>query len=177
MNKTINELTEMTSLAADDEFVVFEDVSGQTKKMKASKISDLGFAIIDDLSSSLEKTYSSNKIDNISVKEKSESTNVNYIEFGNGVLIQWGKKTSGESSGTITFPKSFKNTNYVVTFGYDLANPSQYGANNTAYIASKSNGSFTFEERYMNKYNTGTGVSGGTAGDPFDWVAIGFTGI
>lgn len=169
MNKTINELTEITSLAADDEFVVYEDVSGQTKKMKASKISDLGFAMIDDLSSSLEKTYSSNKIDNISVKEKSESTNANYLEFGNGVLIQWGKKTGGNSSGSIPLLKAFKNSSYSVITNATVSSPTTSAV--VVYITSLSTNSFSYSEKYV------TGTGGGNAGEEFYWVAIGFTGI
>lgn len=43
---------------------------------------------------------------------KSKAAN-GYFQFGNGMIIQWGKLASTSSS--ITFPKAFSNTNYAIS--------------------------------------------------------------
>lgn len=42
-----------------------------------------------------------------------KSTN-GYVKFGNGIILQWGTIAAGATSGTVSFPTAFSNTNFSV---------------------------------------------------------------
>ena len=74
-----------------------------------------------------------------------------YAKFNNGFLIQWGKKTSGTSTGTIYFPISFYDANYSITMSCNNISYSYFGYNN----------------KYQQAANAGTNTA------MFYWIAVG----
>lgn len=89
-----------------------------------------------------------------------------YAEFNNGLLIQWGKKTSGASTGIIYFPISFYDANYSITLSCNNGNPS----NDSSWIANWTNihrSYFGYNNKYQQAANAGINVA------KFYWIAIG----
>lgn len=90
-----------------------------------------------------------------------------YVKYSNGLLIQWGKKTSGVSyQGTIYFPISFYNSYYSLCIGPakgNVVDNSSWIANYTAIKV----GSFN----YINTYSMNG--SNNTSSAEFSWFAIG----
>lgn len=92
---------------------------------------------------------------------------IGYAKFNNGLLIQWGKKTSiGNYQGTIYLPLSFYDNNYSLSIGSEKGNVTD----NSSWIANfvnKTASSFNYIDTY-----TINGQSG-TSSASFDWIAIG----
>lgn len=90
-----------------------------------------------------------------------------YAKFNNGLLIQWGYKSSSSNDTYVYLPLSFYNTSYVpvITF-YE---PS--GGMNVVIglIISVGTNLFRIRSRYTVGDNNGTGS--GT--NPFYWIAVG----
>lgn len=90
-----------------------------------------------------------------------------YVKYSNGLLIQWGKKTSGGSyQGTIYFPVSFYNSYYSLCIGPAKGNVVDNSSWIANYTANKV-GSFN----YINTYSMGS--SNNTSSAEFSWFAIG----
>lgn len=89
-----------------------------------------------------------------------------YAKFNNGFLIQWGKKTSGTSTGIIYFPISFYDANYSITMSCNNGNTS----NDSSWIANWTNISYT-HFGYNNKYQQAANAGANTA--MFYWIAVG----
>ena len=90
-----------------------------------------------------------------------------YVKYSNGLLIQWGKKTSGGSyQGTIYFPVSFYNSYYALCIGPAKGNVVDNSSWIANYTANKV-GSFN----YINTYSMGS--SNNTSSAEFSWFAIG----
>lgn len=89
-----------------------------------------------------------------------------YAKFNNGFLIQWGKKTSGASTGTIYFPISFYDANYSITMSCNNGNTS----NDSSWIANWTNISYSYFG-YNNKYQQAANAGTNTA--MFYWIAVG----
>ena len=90
-----------------------------------------------------------------------------YVKYSNGLLIQWGKKTSGGSyQGTIYFPVSFYNSYYSLCLGPAKGNVVDNSSWIANYTANKV-GSFN----YINTYSMGS--SNNTSSAEFSWFAIG----
>ena len=89
-----------------------------------------------------------------------------YLKLSNGLLIQWGKKTSGSYSGTIYFSTSFYDTNYSLHLTCNNGNT----GNDSSWIAnytSVSNSYFGYNNKYQQAANAGTNTAA------FYWFAIG----
>lgn len=52
----------------------------------------------------------------VTTVNKSKSSN-GYLQLGNGIIIQWGRFQNTNNNFSVTFPKSFSNTNYSVSVG------------------------------------------------------------
>ena len=90
-----------------------------------------------------------------------------YVKFSSGLLIQWGKKTSGGSyQGTIYFPVSFYNSYYSLCIGPAKGNVVDNSSWIANYTANKV-GSFN----YINTYSMNG--SNNTSSAEFSWFAIG----
>ena len=90
-----------------------------------------------------------------------------YVKFSSGLLIQWGKKTSGGSyQGTIYFPVSFYNSYYSLCIGPAKGNVVDNSIWIENYTANKV-GSFN----YINTYSMNG--SNNTSSAEFSWFAIG----
>lgn len=62
-----------------------------------------------------------------------------YCKFSNGLIVQWGTISTGNGSGTETFPTAFSNTNYsiIIKYEHNGSISSSYGHEN-AYKLSAS---------------------------------------
>lgn len=112
-----------------------------------------------------------NMIPNLAKADLSNATTVSlgqngYAKFNNGFLIQWGKKTSGTSTGTIYFPISFHDANYSITMSCNNGNPS----NDSSWIANWTIISYS-HFGYNNKYQQAANAGANTA--MFQWIAVG----
>lgn len=52
----------------------------------------------------------------VTTVNKYKSSN-GYLQLGNGIIIQWGRFQNTNNNFSVTFPKSFSNTNYSVSVG------------------------------------------------------------
>ena len=113
--------------------------------------------------SSLGTTYAKSDFSNVGTKSLGQN---GYYKFPDGLLIQWGKKTSGTYSGTIYFPSSFYDTNYSLHLTCNNGNT----GNDSSWIAnytSVSIGSFGYNNKYQQAANAGSNTAS------FYWFAIG----
>lgn len=63
------------------------------------------------------------QIDGTSVFPDESLANDGYAEFGNGLIMQWGRITVPSTSSAVeTFPITFPNGCFTVTFGYNVSN-------------------------------------------------------
>jgi len=76
----------------------------------------------------------------------SMSTDPGYIKFQNGLLVQWGLKSSFSGSSTLSLPYAYSNTNYGVFLS---VNSSDAVSAQNCYVRGRSAGS-------INLYNTAT---------------------
>ena len=90
-----------------------------------------------------------------------------YAKFNNGLLIQWGYKSSSSNDTYVYLPLSFYNTSYVPVITYYEPG----GGMNivTGLIISVGTNIFRIRSRYAAGDNNGTGA--GT--NPFYWIAVG----
>lgn len=90
-----------------------------------------------------------------------------YAKFNNGLLIQWGYKSSSSNDTYVYLPLSFYNTSYVPVITYYEPG----GGMNvvTGLIISVGTNLFRIRSRYTAGDNNGTGA--GT--NPFYWIAVG----
>ena len=113
--------------------------------------------------SSLGTTYAKSDFSNVGTKSLGQN---GYYKFPDGLLIQWGKKTSGTYSGTIYFPSSFYDTNYSLHLTCNNGNT----GNDSSWIAnytSVSSSSFGYNNKYQQAANAGSNTAS------FYWFAIG----
>ena len=85
-----------------------------------------------------------------------------YIQYSNGLLIQWGSASSSNGGGTATLPLSYANTNYKVLMNH------HYGGAKTPIshdLGEKNNDSFSFYT-----FAGPTAVASMTV----DWLTIGY---
>lgn len=73
----------------------------------------------------------------------------NYVKFGNGLIIQWGVGTSGQS--TITLPIPYSNTNYELQVSEEVSASSAYdikisnsGKTTTSFSVQKHSGGIIY---------------------------------
>lgn len=90
-----------------------------------------------------------------------------YAKFNNGLLIQWGYKSSSSNDTYVYLPLSFYNTSYVPVITY--YEPGSGMNVVTGFIISVGTNLFRIRSRYTVGDNNGTGV--GT--NPFYWIAVG----
>jgi hypothetical protein len=84
-----------------------------------------------------------------------------YFDIGT-MRMQWGNVSGGVTgSQTITLPQPFANTSYVVT--PSITNPANPNVSFSITVTSKTTSTFTVMKLY----------SGGSAGEAFNWIAIG----
>lgn len=90
-----------------------------------------------------------------------------YAKFNNGLLIQWGYKSSSSNDTYVYLPLSFYNVSYVPVITYYEPG----GGMNvvTGFIISVGTNLFRMRSRYTAGDNNGTGA--GT--NPFYWIAVG----
>ena len=90
-----------------------------------------------------------------------------YAKFNNGLLIQWGYKSSSSNDTYVYLPLSFYNTSYVPVITYYEPG----GGMNvvTGLIISVGTNLFRIRSRYTVGDNNGTG----TGSNPFYWIAVG----
>lgn len=90
-----------------------------------------------------------------------------YAKFNNGLLIQWGYKSSSSNDTYVYLPLSFYNTSYVPVITYYEPG----GGMNVVIglIISVGTNFFRIRSRYSAGDNNGTGA--GT--NPFYWIAVG----
>lgn len=90
-----------------------------------------------------------------------------YAKFNNGLLIQWGYKSSSSNDTYVYLPLSFYNTSYVPVITYYEPG----GGMNvvTGLIITVGTNLFRIRSRYTAGDNNGTGA--GT--NPFYWIAVG----
>lgn len=90
-----------------------------------------------------------------------------YAKFNNGLLIQWGYKSSSSNDTYVYLPLSFYNTSYAPVLTYYEPG----GGMNvvTGLIISVGTNIFRIRSRYTAGDNNGTGA--GT--NPFYWIAVG----
>ncbi len=86
--------------------------------------------------------------------------NGSWLKLPNGLTLQWGKKTSNLSKGTITLPIPFTSGNYNVT------TTMRHNSGNSILVAMIENVTSTSFD-FHSVYNSGM------ATEPFDWFAIG----
>lgn len=97
-----------------------------------------------------------------------------YFELGNGLIIQWGKSQTSDSSGVFTLPKAFSSTNYAVVITNVMANvPASTGSNANVVgwgvVQTHNTGNFTaFLCNYENSYWWRDATK------TVDWIAIGY---
>ena len=90
-----------------------------------------------------------------------------YAKFNNGLLIQWGYKSSSSNDTYVYLPLSFYNTSYVPVITY--YEPGSGMNVVTGFIISVGTNLFRMRSRYTAGNNNGTGA--GT--NPFYWIAVG----
>lgn len=90
-----------------------------------------------------------------------------YAKFNNGLLIQWGYKSSSSNDTYVYLPLSFYNTSYVPVITY--YEPGSGMNVVTGFIISVGTNLFRIRSRYTVGDNNGTGS--GT--NPFYWIAVG----
>lgn len=90
-----------------------------------------------------------------------------YAKFNNGLLIQWGYKSSSSNDTYVYLPLSFYNTSYVPVITY--YEPGSGMNIVTGFIISVGTNFFRIRSRYAVGDNNGTGA--GT--NPFYWIAVG----
>lgn len=90
-----------------------------------------------------------------------------YAKFNNGLLIQWGYKSSSSNDTYVYLPLSFYNTSYVPVITY--YEPGSGMNVVTGLIISVGTNLFRIRSRYTAGNNNGTGA--GT--NPFYWIAVG----
>ena len=90
-----------------------------------------------------------------------------YAKFNNGLLIQWGYKSSSSNDTYVYLPLSFYNTSYVPVITY--YEPGSGMNVVTGFIISVGTNLFRIRSRYTVGDNNGTGA--GT--NPFYWIAVG----
>lgn len=113
--------------------------------------------------SSLGTNYAKSDFSNVITKSLGQN---GYYKLPDGLIIQWGKKTSSTSSGTIYFPISFLDTNYSLQLTCMNGNTT----NDSSWIANYSDiskGYFSYNNKYQQAANAGTNSA------PFYWIAIG----
>ncbi|MGJ0790266.1 gp53-like domain-containing protein [Bacteroides faecis] len=113
--------------------------------------------------SSLGTTYAKSDFSNVGTKSLGQN---GYYKFPDGLMIQWGKKTSGTYSGTIYFPSSFYDTNYSLHLTCNNGNT----GNDSSWIANYTSVSTSYFG-YNNKYQQAANAGSNTAS--FYWFAIG----
>lgn len=92
------------------------------------------------------------------------NTNDGYVTLPSGAKIQWGRKTTSSSQGTISFASSFfSSVNTVIANVFDGDTDAIVGIT----IKSISKSSFSYWERFKANANIGN------ATEPFTWIAIG----
>lgn len=90
-----------------------------------------------------------------------------YAKFNNGLLIQWGYKSSSSNDTYVYLPLSFYNTSYVPVITY--YEPGSGMNVVIGLIISVGTNLFRIRSRYTAGDNNGTGA--GT--NPFYWIAVG----
>ena len=113
--------------------------------------------------SSLGTTYAKSDFSNVGTKSLGQN---GYYKFPDGLMIQWGKKTSGTYSGTIYFPSSFYDTNYSLHLTCNNGNT----GNDSSWISNYTSVSTSYFG-YNNKYQQAANAGSNTAS--FYWFAIG----
>lgn len=90
-----------------------------------------------------------------------------YAKFNNGLLIQWGYKSSSSNDTYVYLPLSFYNTGYVPVITYYEPG----GGMNvvSGFIISVGTNLFRVRSRYA--VGDGNGTGAGT--NPFYWIAVG----
>lgn len=90
-----------------------------------------------------------------------------YAKFNNGLLIQWGYKSSSSNDTYVYLPLSFYNTSYVPVITY--YEPGSGMNVVSGLIISVGTNLFRIRSRYTVGNSNGTGA--GT--NPFYWIAVG----
>jgi hypothetical protein len=97
-----------------------------------------------------------------------------YYELGNGLIVQWGKSQTSNSSGVFTLPKAFTSTNYaVIITSVDANVPASTNSNSIktgwGVVKSQNTGNFTaFLCNYENSFWWRE------AEKTVNWIAIGY---
>jgi hypothetical protein len=97
-----------------------------------------------------------------------------YYELGNGLIVQWGKSQTSNSSGVFTLPKAFTSTNYaVIITSVDANVPASTDSNSIktgwGVVKSQNTGNFTaFLCNYENSFWWRE------AEKTVNWIAIGY---
>lgn len=90
-----------------------------------------------------------------------------YAKFNNGLLIQWGYKSSSSNDTYVYLPLSFYNTGYVPVITY--YEPGSGMNVVTGFIISVGTNLF----RIRSRYTVGDGNGTGPGTNPFYWIAVG----
>lgn len=97
-----------------------------------------------------------------------------YYELGNGLIVQWGKSQTSDSSGVFTLPKAFTSTNYAVVITNVMANvPANRLSNEIVtgwgVVKSQNTGNFT---AFLCNYENSHWWRDATK--TVNWIAIGY---